>query len=75
MYFLVGEKFVDGAASPWFADFVEDALCVEDSGDLCFRVTLGGEEVVDPAHRSQFMVWPWGEDDAFGLEALAFSPG
>src|ERR1035438_3464848 len=73
--FLISEEFVDGAARPGLANLVEDAISVERGGDLCFRVVLGGEEAIDAAHRCLFMVWPWGEDDAFGLEALAFSPG
>jgi hypothetical protein len=63
------------AARPWLADVVGDALRVEDGGDLYFRLMLNDEEVVDAVHCSEFVVWPWGEDDALGLEALAFSPG
>ena len=46
---LVRQDFVDGTARPGSSRFCEDALVVEEFGDLCFGVMADCEEVVDAA--------------------------
>ena len=65
---------MDGARRPRTAQIGEDALGVEDLGDLRFPLPFMDEHLVDPKDDAHLLVRPANQDHAVGLQALLLAP-